>query len=145
MKVHAVFSYSRCRHAPAQAQRSTAENPVMNDMNCLPAMGSHAQLAQWIESNETLLSSVLLTRPQGGARMRGLFVSRSDTDDCLLRLCEGADDAWMIWIDQRRARSQFGEAYADALAAAWLERMEADGWRVAWSARRSAQAMPIAA
>lgn len=99
-------------------------------------MGSHAQLAQSVETHETLLASVLLDRPQGGTRLRGLMLSETGGGEYHLRLCEGADDAWMIWVDQRRARSQFGRAYAEALMSSWLDRMEADGWRVVWQAHR---------
>lgn len=110
-------------------------------------MGTHAQLAHWVENHETLLASVLLDRPHGGTRLRGLLLSQTASGEYLLRLCEGADDAWMIWIDQRRARSQFGRAYAEALASSWLDRMEADGWRVTWQARRAdlSARLPVAA
>ncbi|WP_370306312.1 hypothetical protein [Sinimarinibacterium flocculans] len=119
----------------------------MNVTTCLPAMGSHAQLAQGVETHETLLASVLLIRPHGGARLRGLLLSETESGEFLLRLCEGADDAWMIWIDQRRARSQFGRTYAEALTSSWLDRMEADGWRVTWQARREdlPSRLPVAA
>ncbi|SFF24934.1 hypothetical protein SAMN04488120_101165 [Fontimonas thermophila] len=107
----------------------------MDTTTYLPGMGPHATLSAWIETHETLLASVLLTR--NGAGMRALFVSQDARGDCLLRLCEGADDGWMVWIDQRRTRSRFGTAYADALANAWLDRLEAAGWRIGWSARRT--------
>lgn len=117
----------------------------MNATTCLPAMGSHAQLAQWVETNETLLSSTLLTRAHGGARLRGLLLSEGAEGEYRLRLCEGADDGWMIWTEMRRARSQFGRAYAEALASSWLDRLEADGWRVSWQARCSKRALAVAA
>lgn len=110
-------------------------------------MGTHAQLAQWVENHEALVTSVLLSRPHGGTRLRGLMLSETAGGEFLLRLCEGADDAWMIWSDQRRTRSQFGRGYAEALASSWLDRMEADGWRVIWQARREdcAPRLPVAA
>jgi hypothetical protein len=117
----------------------------MNATTCLPAMGTHAQLAQWVETHETLLSSALLGRPHGGARLRGLLLSENADGEYLLRLCEGADDGWMIWTEMRRARSQFGRGYAEALASSWLDRMEADGWRVTWQARRANAPLPVAA
>ncbi|MES0875227.1 hypothetical protein [Sinimarinibacterium thermocellulolyticum] len=119
----------------------------MNNETCLPAMGTHAQLASGVEQHETLLASILLDRAHGGTRLRGLLLSETASGEYRLRLCEGADDAWMIWIDQRRARSQFGRAYAEALASSWLDRMEADGWRVIWQARREDRAtrLPVAA
>lgn len=110
-------------------------------------MGSHAQLAHGVETHETLWTSVLLDRPQGGTRLRGLLLSETDGGEFLLRLCEGADDAWMIWTEQRRVRSQFGRTYAEALASSWLDRLEADGWRVVWQARRedASAGLPVAA
>lgn len=108
-------------------------------------MGTHAQLAQWVETHETLLSSVLLGRPHGGARLRGLLLSENAHGEYLLRLCEGADDGWMIWTEMRRARSQFGRGYAEALASSWLDRMEGDGWHVTWQARRVDTPLAVAA
>ena len=108
-------------------------------------MGSHPQLTQWVETHETLLSSVLLGRPQGGTRLRGLMLSQNASGEFLLRLCEGADDAWMIWSEMRRARSQFGRPYAEALVSSWLDRLEADGWRVVWQARRADAPLAVAA
>lgn len=125
-----------------------SENPDMSTTTYLPGMASHAVLSEWIEDHETLLSSVMLSRR--GTGMRALFISQDERGDFLLRLCEGADDGWMVWVDQRRTRSRFGRAYADALGNAWLDRLEAAGWQVGWSARAEpgradTALMPVAA
>ncbi|MFP5305822.1 MAG: hypothetical protein ACLGI7_08360 [Gammaproteobacteria bacterium] len=122
----------------------------MSTMTFLPGMASHAVLSEWIDDHETLLASVLLSRVDGRPGLRGFFVSEDASGNYLLRLCEGADDSWMIWIDQRRTRSRFGRAYADALGNAWLSRMGAAGWRIDWSARAEPQGavhalIPVAA
>ncbi|MDD3761892.1 MAG: hypothetical protein PHP86_01190 [Nevskiales bacterium] len=115
----------------------------MSTKSYLPAMASHAALTEWIEDHETLLASYLLTRDRltGRGGMTALFVSRDERGEYLLRLCEGADDGWMVWVDQRRTRSRFGRAYADGLAGAWLSRLETAGWRVDWSARHECPAL----
>ncbi|HEX4896454.1 MAG TPA: hypothetical protein VFV11_09015 [Solimonas sp.] len=107
--------------------------------NYLPAIASHARFSEWIETQETLLGSHLLVHPRSGA-LSALFLSQDGNGEYLVRLCEGADDACMRWSDQRRARSRFGRGYAEALAGAWLTRLESAGWRLEWSARREAAA-----
>lgn len=129
---HASFSYMRDRQYPAQKPVPAAENPIMKMTSYLPGMASHAALSEWIETHETLVSSVLLMRSGG---LRALFLSEDDQGNCLLRLCEGVDDSWMVWVDQRRTRSRFGRSYAGALLKSWLSRLEGEGWRVEWSAR----------
>lgn len=103
----------------------------MND--CLPAMASHAALGAAIERQETLISSVLLSSERG---LCGLFLSVDASGEFRLRRCEGYDDAWMVWREQRRLRSGFGRSYAEAVTGAALARLEREGWRVDWLARR---------
>jgi len=95
----------------------------------LPTATSHLAMREWIAGNETLLASFLLTRAApaaGGDAICGLFVSRTENGDYLLRLCAG---------DECRTASHFGRGYADALAQAWIGRLEANAWRLDWSAR----------
>lgn len=113
----------------------------------LPAMAPHSSLSAWIERHETLLTSALLSGDQG---LCGLFISRDTNGDYLLRRCEGRDDAWMVWREQRRIRSLFGRSYVDALATAWIRRSERQGHCVEWLARvpdatDDALALPLAA
>jgi hypothetical protein len=113
----------------------------------LPAMAPHSSLSAWIERHETLLTSALLSGDQGFC---GLFISRDTNGDYLLRRCEGRDDAWMVWREQRRIRSLFGRSYVDALATAWIRRSERQGHCVEWLARvpdatDDALALPLAA
>lgn len=108
----------------------------------LPAMAPHSSLSAWIEAHEQLLSSSLLWGEQG---LCAVFLSRDSRGDYLLRLCEGRDDAWMTWREQRRLRSGFGRSYAEAIAGTALARLEQSGWRVEWSARAAPEALPALA
>jgi hypothetical protein len=105
-------------------------------------MAPHAELSAWIETREELLSSALLG---GDGGMCAVFLSRDPRGDYLLRLCEGADDRWMTWREQRRLRSSFGRSYAEALANAALARLERGGWQLEWLARASPEALPALA
>jgi hypothetical protein len=98
----------------------------------LPAMAPHSSFSAWIERHETLLTSALLSGEQG---LCGLFVSRDANGDYLLRRCEGVDEGWMVWREQRRIRSLFGRSYVDAIATAWIRRSERQGHCVEWLAR----------
>lgn len=108
----------------------------------LPAMAPHAELSSWIESSEELLSSALLGGDQG---LCAVFLSRDAKGDYLLRLCDGADDRWMTWREQRRLRSGFGRSYAEAIANAAMTRLERSGWQLEWLARASPEALPALA
>ncbi len=104
----------------------------------LPTATSHLVMREWIAGNETLLASFLLTRAApsaSGDAICGLFVSRADNGDYLLRLCAGSDNHCMVWVDDCRTPTHFGRGYADALAQAWIARLEANAWRLDWSAR----------
>ncbi len=107
--------------------------------NYLPAIASHARFSEWIDTHEQLLASYLLLQTPGG-ELAGLFLSRDANGELLIRLCQGPDDRCMRWEDQRRCRSRFGPAYAEARVEAWLKRLEAQGWRREWSARQAAAA-----
>lgn len=109
---------------------------------CLPAMASHAALGLAIEHAETLLSSVLLGSARGAC---ALFLSVDDDGTYWLRRCEGYDDAWMVWREQRPLRSSFGRSYAEAVAGAALGRLEREGWTVQWMARREKLRRPALA
>ena len=111
-------------------------------MSHLPAMAAHAELSTWIETREELLSSALLGGDRG---MCAVFLSRDSQGDYLLRLCDGADDRWMTWREQRRLRSAFGRSYAEALANAAMTRLERSGWQLEWLARASPEALPALA
>ena len=111
-------------------------------MSHLPAMAAHAELSTWIETREELLSSALLGGDRG---MCAVFLSRDPQGDYLLRLCDGADDRWMTWREQRRLRSAFGRSYAEALANAAMTRLERSGWQLEWLARASPEALPALA
>ena len=111
-------------------------------MSHLPAMAAHAELSTWIETREELLSSALLG---GAGGMCAVFLSRDPQGDYLLRLCDGADDRWMTWREQRRLRSAFGRSYAEALANAAMSRLERSGWQLEWLARASPEALPALA
>ena len=106
----------------------------------LPAGTSHLAMREWIAGHETLLASYLLTRAVpalGGDAICGLFVSRAENGDYLLRLCAGSDNRCMVWVDECRTASHFGRGYADALAQAWIARLETNAWRLDWSAHNS--------
>ncbi len=104
--------------------------------NYLPALASHSRFSEWIESNEQLLASYLLQQPSNG-ELAGVFLSRDGNGEFLIRVCQGQDDACMHWQDQRRCRSRFGRAYAEALVEALLTRLEAQRWQLEWSARQT--------
>lgn len=110
--------------------------------NILPAYGSHDDLSNAIERGESLLlNTLLMTRDGYGAR--AVLLSRDADGQCWLRVCEGSDERWMRWTEQRRLRMQFGASYGEALAQAWIARWEREGWNVEWSLR--AEALPLAA
>lgn len=111
----------------------------------LPAMAAHAELCAWICANETLCASAWLVHASRtvGAQ-RALFISRDDDGVHRLRLCEGCDERWMRWVDQRRAPAQLGPDYAQRLAAAWLARLRADGWRLVWHSARARGPVAVA-
>ena len=46
---------------------------------------------------------------------RAVMVSRDAAGQHWLRVCEGSDERWMRWVEQRRLRMQFGRSYAEAL------------------------------
>lgn len=121
------------------AARPAPDNAPMSH---LPAMAAHAELSTWIETREELLSSALLG---GAGGMCAVFLSRDTQGDYLLRLCDGADDRWMTWREQRRLRSAFGRSYAEALANAAMTRLERSGWQLEWLARASPEALPALA
>lgn len=111
----------------------------------LPGMGPVTALAEWIERNETLLTSHLLSHDTGdadGNTLCAVFLSHDADGDYRLRLCEGFNDAMMIWREQRRARTMFGRSYAEAIVNQWLTQRERLGYRVEWSARRQDHAAP---
>ena len=114
--------------------------------NPLPGMGPVTALADWIERNEYLLTSHLLAHDQSddaGNTLCAVFLSCNADGEYLLRLCDGFNDAMMIWREQRRARSMFGRAYAEAIINQWLTQRERMGYRVEWSARREDRATPV--
>lgn len=100
--------------------------------NYLPAMASHAAFSEWIDTHEQLLSNSLLVHPHENS-VCAVFVSRSEAGEYRVRLCEGHDDGWMTWRDQRRSQARFGRAYAEALAGAWQQRLERAGYQREWS------------
>ncbi len=108
---------------------------------CLPALASHARFSEWIETNEQLLASYLLLQTHSG-ELSGVFLSRDGNGQFLIRLCQGQDDSFMRWQDQRRCRSHFGRSYAEALVQAWLTRLETQHWRLEWSAQHAEAAAP---
>lgn len=104
----------------------------------LPGMGSLSTLSEWIESNESLISSHLLVNTQehaAGTAVCAAFLSRSGDGSFQLRLCEGMNDEFLIWRDQRRVRPLMGRSYAEATFETWLALRERDGYRSTWSAR----------
>ena len=116
------------------------------DTQILPAYGSHDDFSTHIERAETLLfNALLLPTAPGSYGARAVLVSRSAAGLHWLRVCEGSDERWMRWIEQRRLRMQFGSSYAEALAQAWIARWERDGWKVEWSLHAEAQPLAVAA
>lgn len=108
----------------------------------LPGMGSLCTLGEWIEQHEELLSQVMLVNPapeREGDGFCAVFLSRDGRGEFLLRSCEGVDARWLVWNDQRRLRSAFGESYALAQMNLWLESREHAGYRIEWSAQRALQ------
>ncbi|NGY06471.1 hypothetical protein [Solimonas terrae] len=116
------------------------------DTQILPAYGSHDDFSTRIEGTETLLFNALLL-PTAADRYgaRAVIVSRGASGLHWLRVCEGNDERWMRWTEQRRLRMQFGSSYAEALAQAWIARWERDGWKVEWSLRAEPTALAVAA
>ena len=108
----------------------------------LPGMGPLSRLGEWVEQNEELISQALLVNPDSGEALSGarsfcaLFLSRNAHGEFLLRSCEGEDEQFVVWRDQRRLRSMFGESYALAQMNLWLDAREQQGYRVEWSALR---------
>ncbi|HEY9547640.1 MAG TPA: hypothetical protein VIR56_16640 [Solimonas sp.] len=116
------------------------------DTQILPAYGSHDDFSTHIERAETLLfNALLLPTALGSYGARAVMVSRSASGLHWLRVCEGSDERWMRWTEQRRLRMQFGSSYAEALAQAWIARWERDGWKVEWSLHAEAQPLAVAA
>lgn len=103
--------------------------------NILPAYGSHDEFSACIERTETLLFNALLLPPAPASGARAVMVSRDHNNQHWLRVCEGSDERWMRWSEQRRLRMQFGDSYAEALAQATIDRAESQGWTLAWSLR----------
>src|SRR3546814_19668136 len=103
------------------------------DTQILPAYGSHDDFSTHIERAETLLfNALLLPTALGSYGARAVMVSRSASGLHWLRVCEGSDERWMRWTEQRRLRMQFGSSYAEALAEAWIARWASAGWTVEW-------------
>ena len=114
--------------------------------NPLPGIGPVTALAEWIERNETLLTSHLLAHEDGddaGNTLCAVFLSSNADGEYLLRLRDGFNDAMMVWRERRRAKSMFGRAYAEAIINQWLSQRERMGYCVQWSARREDTATPI--
>src|SRR3546814_13079170 len=84
------------------------------DTQILPAYGSHDDFSTHIERAETLLfNALLLPTALGSYGARAVMVSRSASGLHWLRVCEGSDERWMRWTEQRRLRMQFGSSYAE--------------------------------
>ena len=117
----------------------------------LPGMGSLSRLGDWVEQNEELISQALLVNPDSGEALAGarsfcaLFLSRNVHGEFLLRSCEGADEQFVVWRDQRRLRSMFGESYALAQMNLWLDAREQQGYRIEWSAQRTSAGASVSA
>ena len=107
-------------------------------MNLLPAYGSHDEFSTHIERSETLLFNALLLPPAPASGARAVIVSRDASGQHWLRVCEGSDERWMRWSEQRRLRQQFGASYAQTLAQATIARSEAQGWSLVWSVHADA-------
>ena len=112
----------------------------------LPAYGSHDEFSVRIESCETILFNALLLPQRGDLfAARAVMVSRDAAGQHWLRVCEGSDERWMRWVEQRRLRMQFGRSYAEALAHAWIARWERDGWKLEWSQQAAPDTLAVAA
>lgn len=112
----------------------------------LPAYGSHDDFSARIEGTETLLFNALLLPTGANAYgARAVIVSRGASGLHWLRVCEGSDERWMRWTEQRRLRMQFGRSYAEALAQAWITRWERDGWTLEWSQHAAPELLAVAA
>ena len=122
--------------------RDGAENLNMN-ANILPAYGSHDDLSSHIERTETLLFNALLLPPAPASGARAVIVSRDRNNQHWLRVCEGSDERWMRWSEQRPLRMRFGGSYAETLAQAAITRAESMGWTLVWSLR--AEDVPVLA
>lgn len=110
-----------------------------NNQTAKPQIAAHTAMREWVASHEILLSSALLTRPVDEPErwICGLFVSRDERGDFLIRLCEGTDDRCMRWVDDCRTPAHFGRRYADSVARAWVDRLLQRGWQVTWQARNT--------
>ncbi|NKF21128.1 hypothetical protein [Solimonas marina] len=111
----------------------------------LPAYGSHDEFSARIERSESLLFNALLLPLRQDHGARAVIVSRTADGQHWLRVCEGADERWMRWTEQRRLRMQFGQSYAEALAQAWIARWEREGWKLEWSQQAATDELPVAA
>ena len=110
------------------------------DTTPFPAMASLSRFCEWIDDHEQLLAADLLVHPELGGAC-ALLLSRTESGDYRLRLCEGESDRWLTWRDERRGRSRFGRSYADALLQASLATLRVAGYRSDWSARAQTQAV----
>ncbi len=103
------------------------------DTTPFPAMASLDRFCEWIDDHEQPLASHLLQHPERGGAC-ALLLSRTESGDYRLRLCEGEDDRWLTWRDERRCRARFGRSYADALLTASIATLQLAGYRPLWSA-----------
>ena len=102
----------------------------------LPGMGSLTTLGAWIEQHEELLCQSLLLNPESASRaLCAVYLSRLNNGEYLLRRCEGRDDQFLVWQEQRRLRSLFGEPYAIAQFNLWLAVRENEGYAIQWNAQ----------
>src|SRR3546814_19187537 len=116
------------------------------DTQILPAYGSHDDFSTHIERAETLLfNALLLPTALGSYGARAVMVSRCASGLHWLRVCEGSDERWMRWTEQRRLRMQFGSSYAAALAEPWIARWERDGRTVYRSLHPEATTLVVSA
>ncbi len=104
------------------------------DTTPFPAMASHSRFCEWIDDHELLLAGDLLVHPEREGCC-SLFLSRTESGDYRLRICEGESDQWLTWRDERRCRNRFGRSYADALLNASLATLQLAGYRSLWSVR----------
>src|SRR3546814_4968443 len=80
------------------------------DTQILPAYGSHDDFSTHIERAETLLfNALLLPTALGSYGARAVMVSRSASGLHWLRVCEGSDERWMRWTEQRRSEEHTSE------------------------------------
>jgi hypothetical protein len=103
------------------------------DTTPFPAMASLDRFCEWIDTHEQPLASHLLLHPERGGAC-ALLLSRTESGDYRLRLCEGEDERWMTWRDERRCRARFGRGYADSLLSASLATLKLAGYREQWCA-----------